>query len=110
MKPLSKAVTDDATVLLRQGKSSREVAKTLGISIGSALRIRKEEQENIPEPKMGRPWKVSKTTRRHIAREYNTGNITTLREGQQLIKSTEGIHVHARTVDKYTKMEGLRTY
>lgn len=110
MKRLSKTIVANAIVLLRQGKSAREVSRTLGISIGSALNIRKGEQENIPPTKMGHPWKVSMTTRRHVAREYNAGRITTPLEGQRLIQSIEGVHVHARTVDKYLAMEGLKTY
>jgi transposase len=110
MKRLSKSIVDDAIVMSRNGKSAREVSRTLGISVGSVLNIRKRGLDNMPESKKGGPWKVSKTTRRHLAREYDTGHIQTLRGGQQLVQSAEGVQVHARTVERYIHIEGLKTY
>ncbi|KAG0277955.1 hypothetical protein BGZ97_009813 [Linnemannia gamsii] len=96
--------------LLRNGKSVGDVSGTLRISKPSVLKFRKGDLENIPPSKAGRPSKVSKRTRRHLAREYDAGKITTRREGQRLVQSAEVAHVHERTIDKFLKMEGLKTY
>ncbi|KAF9285636.1 hypothetical protein BGZ68_003681 [Mortierella alpina] len=63
---------------LRQGRPTREVAALVGISIGSAVGIRKDDEENIPPPQVGRSRKITKAARRKIARSLMTGNIKTL--------------------------------
>jgi hypothetical protein len=110
MKRLSKDIIYNAQALLRSGKSVRATSRTLGISAGSVLKIRKDDLNNIPILMAGRPYKVSKRTRRHIARDYDVGRISTLRQGKQLTKPIEGFDIHRSTVDKYLKMEGLKTY
>lgn len=110
MKRLSKDTVHNAQVLLRSGKSVRATSKTLGISVGAVLNIRKDDLNNIPILKAGRPYKVSKRTTRHIARDYDIGRISTLRQGKRLNKAIEGFDIHRSTVDKYLKMEGLKTY
>ncbi|KAF9153495.1 hypothetical protein BGX20_004895 [Mortierella sp. AD010] len=90
-------------------KSVREVSGTLGIRKPSVLKNRKGDLENTPPSEPGRPPKVSKATRRHLAREYDTGKIATRHEGQQLVQSVERVHVQERTIDKFLKMEDLKT-
>lgn len=110
MKPLSKSTVQNATIQLRQGKSCQEVSKNLNISISSAQRIRKDDKGNIPVPKGGRPSKVSERTRRTLARDFDTGELETLKEGQQLVESTEGVQVDKRSIRRYLKMENMKTY
>jgi transposase len=96
--------------MLQQGKSVREVATTLNISLGKVSKLRQENQENIPDPKMGAPSKVSKQTQRLLARQFDTGKILTLRDGQRLVKSTEGVQVHIDSIRNYLRQEGLKAY
>ncbi|KAF9369528.1 hypothetical protein BGX21_005922 [Mortierella sp. AD011] len=104
-----KAIVQDSTDLLHNRKSVREVSGTLGIRKPSVLKNRKGDLENTPPSEPGRPPKVSKATRRHLAREYDTGKIATRHEGQQLVQSVERVHVQERTIDKFLKMEDLKT-
>lgn len=110
MKSLSKDTVHNAIDLLRNGKSSRNVSRELGISVTSAQRIQKKDKENIPPPKMGSPIKVSETTRRNLARQFDTRILTTLREGQHVVQALEGKQVCTRSIRKYIGMEGLKTY
>ncbi|KAF9111504.1 hypothetical protein BGX27_004822 [Mortierella sp. AM989] len=110
MKPLSKATVQNAIVQFQQGKSTREVAKSLNISLGSAIRIRQKDKQNIPDPRMGRPPKVSKKTRKVLARKFETGELQNIRDGQQFVQSIEGVQVHVRSIRNYLKGEGLRCY
>lgn len=110
MRPLSKATIDNIKVLLRSGKSARETARQLGVSIGPVLNVRKADLSNIPPSKVGRPSKISKTTRRYIAREFDKGELTTYKQGQRLMKSLVGEHISVRTVERVLDMEGLKTY
>ncbi|KAF9342683.1 hypothetical protein BGX26_007047, partial [Mortierella sp. AD094] len=110
LKRLSSEKVESAKVLLRQGKSTSEVARELDISISSAIRIREGDRENIPEPKMGRPSLVSPTTKRVITREIDTGKLRTIQEVQQYIKSAEQVHVGIETARRYVKSEGLKNY
>ncbi len=110
MRRLPQETVQKATVQLRNGKSAHEVPRALDISISAAINIRKDDEENIPPPKVGRPSKVSKATNRYLAREYDTGQIKTLLDGQRLLQSMGGVHVQKKTVWNYLKEEGLRGY
>lgn len=110
MKSLPTAIVQSVVIHLQQGKSVRETSRTLNISVGAVSKVRQENQENIPDPKMGRPSKVSKATKRYIARQFDTGKIQSLREGQQLIQSMEGTQVHIESVRRYIYKEGLKGY
>src|SRR5690554_6514117 len=63
-KPLPATIIQTATVQLRQGKSTREVSRVLGISHEPTVKIRKADKVNMPDQKMGRPTNISKETRR----------------------------------------------
>ncbi|KAF9106236.1 Galactose-3-O-sulfotransferase 3 [Mortierella sp. AM989] len=108
MRPLPKATVQNATVQFRQGKSAREVAKSLKISLGSALRIRREDKEHIPDPRLGRPSKVSKRTRKALAHKFETGELQDIRDGQRFVQSVDGVWVHEQSIRNYLKSEGLK--
>jgi transposase len=100
----------DAIQLLIQGQSARQVAKTLGISIGSVLNIRKKNKENIPPPTIGRPNKVSPRTKEVLARQFKTGMMSISRDGQRYIQETDGVQVHLQTVRRNLRESGLKAY
>lgn len=110
MRPLAPSIVKNAITQLGRGMSCREVANALKISITSVERIRKREETNIPPIKYGGPSKISKEGRRYLTRQYVTGNLETLKDGQQFIQSTEGVHVAAQTVRNHLMSEGLATY
>ena len=90
--------------------SIREVAKKVNISISSAKRLQKELKKDIPPIKYGGPSKVSKVTKRGLARNFELGRLGTLHEGQKFVESTEGVHVDERTVKHYLESKGLKKY
>jgi transposase len=110
MRPLTRSKVQDATVLLRQGKSIRQVSSAVGISISSAQKIQKEDKENIPAPKIGRPSKGSERAKILLARKFSSGRLRTLREGQQYVQSTGGGRIATATVRSWLRHEGLRAY
>ncbi|KAI7817637.1 hypothetical protein BC939DRAFT_465385, partial [Gamsiella multidivaricata] len=73
MKRLREQTVRDAIIQLRQGKSVREVSRSLHISTFSVSKIRQRDKENVPSPKIGRPSKVSKKTKTLLARHFVTG-------------------------------------
>lgn len=110
MKSISQDKQQNAKVLLRKGISSRNVSKELGVSVGAILRVRREDKENIPDPKMGPPSKVSKITKDKIVRQFNTGKLQSICEAQELVQSVEGVHVHETTIRSLMKDGGLKGY
>lgn len=110
MHPISNSTIQNALVLLRQGKSACQVATSLSIGYGTVCKYRNQYKENIPEPKTGRPTKVTKTTKRLLAQKFDTGQIKTLKEGQNIIKSIDGKNVHVESVRNYLKSEDLKAY
>src|SRR5690554_1285352 len=55
MRPLPKALVDNAIVMLRNGSSARATAKAFRISISSEIRIQRQQKENIPPVQNGGP-------------------------------------------------------
>lgn len=110
MKEHSQLIVFNAKQQFRQGRSVRDVASGLGISISSAVKIRKEDKENIPDAKMGRPLKISKETSRNLARQFNTGILRTLRDGQRMVQTVEREQVHVRTISRHLEKQGVRAY
>jgi transposase/RNAse (barnase) inhibitor barstar len=110
MKHLSKEIVENAKQQLYQGRSVRQVATNLKIAVGSAVNIRNANKENLPPPKMGRPSKVSKDTRKVLARQFNNGSIQTIQDGQRIVQAEDGEQVHARTVRRHLQKEGLKAY
>ena len=74
------------------------------------LKIRKSDKENIPDLPRGRPSKISDRTRSSLARQFNTGELKSIEEGQRYIKSVEGDHVHATTIKRNLKKKEVRAY
>lgn len=110
MKRLSNLVINGIKRLLHERKSAREIARKVGVSIGSVLNVRKEVLETIPILKAGRPSKISERARRFLVREYDCGRITTPKQGQKLLKSIDGVDISRCAVGKILKKQGLKTY
>lgn len=109
-KRISLATIANATQQLNQGHSVREVANSLRISIGSAVNIRNRNKENIPPPKTRSHSKISPRTKEVLARQFNTGHLRTLRDGQRFIQETDGVQVHVETIRRNLRDEGIRAY
>lgn len=110
MRPLTRSRVQNATVLLREGKSIRRVAEAVGISVFSVQKIREEDKKNIPAFKVGRPSKVSNRGKVLLARKFSTGCLRSLRQGQRQIQEAEEMHVGKSTVRRWLEHEGLRAY
>ena len=110
MKSLPRQYSLDAIVQLRHGKSARDIAAALGISVSSVLRIRQRVSSSLPNPRRGSTYKVSKKTRSLLARKFSTGEFSRPREGRRFIKSEEGVDVHNVTVRNYLHSESLKGY
>jgi len=110
MRALGKQIVEDAKQQLHQGRSVREVASNLKISVSSAVKIRNINKENMPPPEMGRPSKITKETSRVLARQFNNGILQSLQDGQRMVRSVDGGQVHVRTVQRHLEKEGLKAY
>lgn len=110
MKQLSSSKVQDATSQLRQGKSCRKVSQSLKISLSSVERIRNKDKGNIPTLKPGRSSKVSKRTRRYLAREFSKGELERLKDGQRLVQSVGGVHVWKQSILNYLRSEDMGTF
>ncbi|KAF9936745.1 hypothetical protein BGZ70_006735, partial [Mortierella alpina] len=110
MRSLAPQTVDNVKQQLNQGRSAREVAGNLKVSVSFVLKVRKANQENIPPPKMGRPSKISKDTRKTLARQFNRDTLQSLHDGQRMVQSADGEQVHVRTVQRNLEKEGLKAY
>ncbi|KAF9972051.1 hypothetical protein BGZ75_001612, partial [Mortierella antarctica] len=105
MRPLAPETTNNVKQQLNQGRSARDVANNVKVSVGFALKVRNSIKENVPPPKLGRPSKISKDTRKVLARQFNNGITQSLQDGQRMVQSADGGQVHARTVRRHLQKE-----
>lgn len=112
MKPLPLSKRQDVIVLLRQGRSTRQVARDVGVSHGFVTKVRLQDKENIPEPKMGRPSKVSKQTKQALKTKFITNDFENednkYAEAQRYICSVGEGPVHRETIRRYMRAENVR--
>ncbi|KAF9148745.1 hypothetical protein BGX20_006233, partial [Mortierella sp. AD010] len=108
MNRLSHVMIDEATRQLIDGDSVRTVAKNLNISLRAVIQIRNANKENIPAHKSGPPTKIPDSTMELLAREFNTGEIKSLKDGQQLVKSVDHVFVDPRTVSRAIRKRGVK--
>ena len=109
-KRISPAKAADATQLLMKGRSVRQVAKSVGISVGSAVNIRNKHKENVPPRKKGPCNKITRRTKEVLARQFKEGELKTLRDGQRFLQTTVGVQVGVETIRRNLKQEGIRAY
>jgi transposase len=88
----------DATSQLRQSKSIRKVAQSLGISKSLVARVRDNDKESIPPPNPGRPRAIWTKTRSALAHHYDIGDLKTYKDGQRFVQSAVGKQIHISTV------------
>lgn len=110
MKQLRLTKKNNAAIHLLEGMSIRKAAEKANISIASAGNIQRELKNSIPPPKYGGPSKVSKVTKRVLARNFELGRLGTLQEGQRFIESIERVHVDKRSIKRYLDSEGIKKY
>lgn len=110
MKPLLKQTQQYILGLLQKGQSVGKVSRSVKVSKSSVSKIRRAHEDSIPSPKMGRPSKITKRTKTLLSRQFDIGELLTLRDGQDLVHRVKGVHVDKESIRNYLKQEGLRGY
>lgn len=59
---------------------------------------------------MGRPSKVTKRTKVALVRQFHTGKLLTLHQGQQFVRSMDGVQIHVKSLRNILNQEGLKAY
>ena len=107
MTRLPRLVKESVKDKLSEGKSISQVQQETGVSHGFVEKTRNEVKDSIPEPKMGRPTKVTRRTRSALAIKEQEGEFRHLRDAQAYIKKLDKVPVCKRTVTRYFKAVGL---
>lgn len=108
MKKLSSDQIASITTLLHDGKSTREIAKSLGISKTTVARYRKTITNQVPHTKLGRPRKLSSRDKRGIARMMMNGGANTAVELTKKLNQEREDNVSSETVRSALREQGLR--
>ncbi|KAI7862725.1 hypothetical protein BDF14DRAFT_1745945 [Spinellus fusiger] len=104
MSPLSIEKRNNVEILLRQGKSSRSIAKLAGVSKSTATNIRRRLGLAIMN-KGGRPSKLTPAISRLILRRFNSGRYKNTREAAIKLRE-EGTIVVPNTIGNLLKRYG----
>ncbi|KAI0997807.1 hypothetical protein K3495_g10382 [Podosphaera aphanis] len=109
MTKLSSEQVNSITTLLNNGKSTREVAKILGCGKSTVANYRKVTATEAPDPKVGRPQKLTSRDKRAIARSMVNGGVKTAVEMARLINTERKDKISPVTVRRALK-EGLKAF
>ena len=110
MKRISNAQRQRIAQLLQENKSSRQIAKTTGVSPSTIQRVRRQLLADLPKSKGGRPKQICPTTARWMARQVPSGKADTAVELKSMLLSDRELNVCGNTVRKELKRQGLRAY
>ncbi|KAJ2999761.1 hypothetical protein NUW54_g6887 [Trametes sanguinea] len=105
---LSKDTVQSIVALLDQGKSLRQIAQELGISLGTAHYYCTIHQPSLPKSKGGRPRKIKSADAQYLKHLIQTQKVTTARELTQLINKMLASSVSTQTVHHELKGHGIK--
>jgi transposase len=108
MKPITEQASNDIISLLRQGFSTRQIAKTVGVSCGTVSNVRQKELSGVEASKGGRPYLLSARQKRLIVRKITSGECDTATQVQRTLLTEESIKVSAQTVRNALQDAGMR--
>lgn len=108
MHPVSIDLRDRALVLLRQGKSTRDVAEALQLSKSYVHKLRQKHLSDLPKPPSGRARKLSDQNERFCVRAITSGKLQTAVRVRQALETDLKISVSERTIRRALNRAGLR--
>lgn len=108
MKSISGDTARNIEALLKQGLSSRDIAKRLGISISPVHRIRRTSLVDLPKAKGGRPKKLSEQDRCACVHLITRGNAGTATGVAKQLGTKVGEEISRVTVARALKQSGMR--
>jgi transposase len=109
MKPISAFTTHNVVALLRQGMSTREVARQTQVSQSTVCQIKRKHLPRQKGQKPGHPAILSPQKKRWIVRKITSGQVDTAAEMQHYLSTAENISVSTETVRNCLKETGLRS-
>ncbi|KAI0996627.1 hypothetical protein K3495_g11556 [Podosphaera aphanis] len=110
MTKLSSEQVTSITTLLNNGKSTREVAKTIGCGKSTVANYRKVTATEAPDPKVGRPQKLTLRDKRAITRSMVNGGVKAAVEIARSIKTEREDKISPVTIRRALKEEGLKAF
>lgn len=110
MKQISSSTTDSIVALLHQGLSTREVAKRVGISQSTVVKVAREHVPERSGVKAGRPGKLTQRQKNLIVRKVTSGQVDTAVDMQRYINSDENIYASVETIRNCLKKAGLKSF
>lgn len=108
MQPLSASLLKNVENLLNQGRSSRVIAQTLGISKSIVNKKRPELATPATTPKSGAPPKLTPRQKQDLVIAYKRGKVKTAVEATKFINSTLENPVSCDTVRRAFRELGLQ--
>jgi len=107
MGKLSNAKTEEIRSSLREGLSTRAIARKLSVSQSTVSRLAKTVERDSSAPKAGRPGRISLTTRRAMVRNITTGVLENAVEVQRYLREELNVEITAARVRQILRQEDM---
>lgn len=109
MKRLAEEKRNNIKILLQNGKSTREVAKIIGVSQSTVSTIRQECFPMLKKSKGGAPSKLSEHSKNYCVRLITTDKTSTAEETAKSIQKIVGTNISRQTVARALRYKGLKS-
>lgn len=110
MKPISREKETNIVALLMKGKSTREVAKSLGFAQSTVNRVRKKHCSSLELPKRGRREILSASEKKLALRLVTVGGLETATEVANLLRVNREVGFCDNTLRKALRDGGLKAF
>ena len=108
MKKISEQKTYDILAHLRQGLSTRQATKRVGVSKSMVSNVRKRQLQDTVTSKGGRPSLLSTNQKRLIVRKITSGECDTATEAKGMLYEEQDINIHVNTVRNALREVGMK--
>lgn len=107
MRPISREKEQSIVALVEKGRSSREIAQSVGLAQSTVNRVRKRLCSSVLLSLGGRPKVLTEWEKRYASRLVTVGGLKTAREAADVLRRETGAEVCDNTVRNALREQGL---
>jgi transposase len=110
MRPISWEKEQNIVALIEKGRSSREIAKSVGLAQSTVNRVRKRLSTGVALSKGGRPKVLTKWEKRYASRLVIVGGLETATEASKVLRRETGVKMCDNTLRNALREQGLSSF
>ena len=110
MRPISQEKEQNIVALIEKGRSSREIAKSVGLAQFTVNRVRKKFSTSMALSKGGRPKVLTEWEKRYASWLVTIGGLETATEASKMLRREMGVKMCDNTLRDALREQGLSSF